>query len=185
MKNLIFNLTAILSSLFFPGCSGTLHLLDRDSVGCLGYIAVKPYDIDVRDFLIPQEVDSILQKKNFGKPSVECMPVSSDSFDGLKITYKYENAIFYFMKSDFSTSLYRIEIIKGQVGCLKIGESKKEYISKYGPISNQNYDKKTFFIKQNEKDPIETKFGLYIEFKDNRVALIRPDFGEIFKIQEN
>ena len=175
-------LTILLSSLLI-GCATTGHLYTREDTGlnCLGAIAVKPYGLDVREFLVPKEIE-----KKLGKPiSIEKIPVLAGDYEGHKIIYKYTYATFYFMQNDFATSLYSIEIFKGNIGCLKIGFSKKEYESKFGPISGQNYDQKTFFIRRDSKDPVEIKFGLYVEFKNDLLSLVRPDFGEIFKTQED
>lgn len=182
MKNTTLNvLTILLLSTLFLGCAGHLHLPPRDNLGCLGDIAVKPYGLDVRVFLVPQEIE-----KKLGKPlAIENIPVIAGDYNGVKTIYKYDKASFYFMRNDYTTALYSVEIIQGQIGCLKIGESKKEYVSKFGPTSDQNYDQKTFYIKRDIKDSVEMKFGLYIEFKDNHISLIRPDFGEIFKNQED
>ena len=166
----------ILSSILFSGCAGHLRLPSRDNLKDLENIAVKPFGLDVREFLIPQKVE-----KKLGKPlAIENIPVMAGDYNGVKTIYRYDNASFYFMKNAYTEALYSIEIVKGQVGCLKIGESKKEYISRFGPTSDQNYDQKIFFIKKDAKDLVRIKFSLYVEFKNNRISFIRPDFGEIF-----
>jgi hypothetical protein len=183
MRNKTCIILTTLSCLLFIGCASTGHLYTREGTGlnCLGTIAVKPYGLDVREFLVPQEIE-----KKIGKPlSIEKIPVLAGDYEGLKIIYKYPNATFYFMQNNFATALYSVEIFKGSIGCLKIGTSKKEYESKFGSINGQNYDQKTFFIKRDSKDPVEIKFGLYVEFKNDLLSLVRPDFGEIFKTQED
>ena len=155
---------------------GHLYAREDSGLGCLGTIVVKPYGLDVRQFLVPQEIE-----KKLGKPlSIEKVPVLAGDYEGLKIIYRYSNASFFFMQNEFATSLYNIEIFKGSIGCLKIGGSKKGYESRFGPISGQNYDQKIFFIKKDPKDPVETKFSLYVEFKNDCISLIQPNFGEIF-----
>jgi hypothetical protein len=178
MRNKTYTILTILSSLLFVGCASTGHLYNRGDTGlnCLGTIAVRPYGLDVRDFLVPQEIE-----KKIGRPlSIEKIPVLAGDYEGQKIIYRYTNATFYFMQNDFATTLYSIEVFKGNIGCLKIGSSRKDYESKFGSINGQNCDQKTFFIKRNSKDPVEIKFGLYVKFKNDRLSFIRPDFGEIF-----
>jgi hypothetical protein len=166
----MYNVIIILFLLGFYGCNRSLYSNEHKDIGCLVNIAVKPYGLDVNEYLLPKEITEV-----FGNPlSIDTVPITAGPYSGKKVIYKYEDQTFYFMQKDSIIALYSLEIFKGQVGCLKIGDSKDSYIKRFGTISGNDEDVKYFYA-----DSIE--YILSVKFNNNKISYIRPNFGDVFK----
>lgn len=151
------------------GCASVRQTADFSGTDkCLQDIVFKPLGIDIRDTLLhnPQDIQN-----RFGRPdSIQ----KQDNAIGQTLSYFYPGKAFIFMSMQGSSCLSSLEVTKGRIGCLKIDMSKSSFEQKYGPV----------------EDPIESRsyidessgirFNLILEFKDNRLIKVTPQWDEIF-----
>jgi hypothetical protein len=135
---------------------------------CLQEIAFNPFGINVGQMrsIGPEGI-----RKVFGAPCDTVKDTISNT-----LCYKYKDKEFSFM----GNSVFLLEVFGGEMGCLKMGMSKKRFERDFGPLFSLGLASSGIETRSYADDHGK-EFKLNLEFEKNRLVRVVPDWSEVFE----
>jgi len=135
---------------------------------CLQEITFNPLGINVGQMrsIGPEGI-----RKMFGAPRDTVMDTLSNT-----LCYKYKDKEFSFM----GNSVFLLEVFGGEIGCLKIGMTKKRFERDFGLLFTLG-SASSGFETRSYSDDSGKEFKLNLEFENNRLVRVVPDWSEVFE----